>query len=106
MPIVNFILYDGTEHAIQGETNTPVMHLARRNELHGILAECGGACCCATCHVHIAPEWMGRLPQMKEDEEDMLEFAEGVDNFSRLSCQIKLTDEIDGLVVHVPESQY
>ncbi len=106
MPTINFILADGTEHAIEGELDTPIMYLARRNALQGILAECGGACCCATCHVHIDPDWMSKLPAMKDDERDMLEFAEGVDEFSRLSCQIKITDEIDGLVVHVPESQY
>ena len=75
-------------------------------EISGILAECGGACCCATCHVHIDPDWMGRLPEMDDDEKDMLEFAEGIDDFSRLSCQLKITDELDGLVVNVPESQY
>jgi len=106
MPTINFILFDGTAHPIDGKIGTPVMYLARQNELPGILAECGGACCCATCHVHIAPEWMDKLPQMEEEEQEMLEFAEGVDSFSRLSCQIKLSEDIDGLVVHVPEFQY
>ena len=106
MPTVNFILADGTEKAVTGDVNTPIMYLARKHDLPGILAECGGACCCATCHVHIDKEWMDRLPEMEEDERDMLDFAEDVDDFSRLSCQVKLTDELDGIVVHVPESQY
>ena len=106
MPIVNFVLSDGTKHAIEGEIGTPVMHLARRNELPGILAECGGACCCATCHVHIDHSWMDKLKEMQDDERDMLDFAEGVDENSRLSCQVKLSPELDGIIVHVPESQY
>jgi 2Fe-2S ferredoxin len=106
MPVIHFDLADGTRKSLQGDVGTPVMFLARRNDISGILAECGGACCCATCHVHIDPGWMSRLPEMDDDEKDMLEFAEGIDDFSRLSCQLKITDELDGLVVNVPESQY
>ncbi len=82
------------------------MQLARKSGFAGILAECGGVCSCATCHVHIDKAWMPKLSEMEELEKDMLEFAEDVDDTSRLSCQIKVTDELDGLVVHVPESQY
>ncbi len=106
MSVINFVLADGSEHAIDGEVGTAVMLLAKRNELAGILAECGGACCCATCHVHIDRQWIARLPQMEEEERDMLAFAEGVDDMSRLSCQIKITDALDGLIVHVPERQF
>ena len=106
MPTVNFILADGTTQSLQADAGTPVMIIAKRNDLDGILAECGGACCCATCHVHVDPQWMDKLPEMDEDERDMLEFADDVDEYSRLSCQVKLTDELDGLVIHVPESQY
>ncbi|WP_424946963.1 2Fe-2S iron-sulfur cluster-binding protein [Candidatus Spongiihabitans sp.] len=106
MPTINFMLADGAEHAIDGEIGTPVMYLAKRNELPGILAECGGQCRCATCHVHIDPRWAAKLPKMKDDERETLEFADGVDDLSRLSCQIKITDEMDGLIVHVPQSQY
>lgn len=106
MPVIHFILADGSEHAIDGEIGTPLMYLAKRNEFSGILAECGGACCCATCHVHIDRQWIARLPKMEDDEQDMLEFAEGVDELSRLSCQIKITDELDGLIVHVPKKQF
>lgn len=106
MPTINFILADGSRHAIEAENGEVVMQLAVRHELRGILAECGGACSCATCHVHIDKTWLDRLPPKAELEIEMLEFAEGVDSTSRLSCQIKVTDELDGLVVHVPESQY
>lgn len=106
MPTVHFVLHDGSRHSLEGEVGTPVMHLARRAALSGILAECGGVCSCATCHVHVDPQWVGRLPAMEEEERDMLDFAEGVDDTSRLSCQLRLSDALDGLVVHVPESQY
>lgn len=106
MPTINFILADGSQRVIEGEVGTSVMQLARRNDLSGILAECGGSCCCATCHVHIDPDWIDRLQEMDDDERDMLDFAEDVDSLSRLSCQIGITEDIDGLIVHVPESQY
>ncbi len=66
-----------------------------------IKAECGGACCCATCHVYVAPEWMARLPQTREDEEDMLDQAPNVQDNSRLSCQIVMNKDLDGLVIEV-----
>ncbi len=106
MPVINFRLADGSELDAEGEVGTSVMLLARRHGLSGILAECGGACCCATCHVHIDESWIEKLDAMQDDERDMLEFAENVDSFSRLSCQIRITERIDGLIVHVPESQY
>ncbi len=106
MPVINFILADGSQHAINGSIGTSVMLLAKKNEFSGILAECGGACCCATCHVHVDQQWIARLPKMEEGEQDILEFAEGVDEMSRLSCQIKITNQLDGLVVHVPETQF
>ncbi len=106
MPIVNFILADGSQKTVEGECGTPLMFLAKNNHIDAILAECGGCCSCATCHVHIAPDWMARLPEMDDDEKELLEFAEGVDEYSRLSCQVKLTEALDGVVVHVPESQY
>ena len=106
MPSINFRLADSSELSVEGQVGTSVMLLARRNGLSGILAECGGACCCATCHVHIDKSWIDKLGEMEDNERDMLDFAENVDSFSRLSCQIKVTEEIDGLIVHVPESQY
>ena len=106
MPTINFVLADGSELAVEGKVGTSVMLLARRSELSGILAECGGSCCCATCHVHIDESWIDKLDEMEDDERDMLDFAENVDSLSRLSCQIKVTEKIDGLIVHVPEFQY
>jgi len=106
MPVINFRLADGSELAAEGQPGTSVMLLARRHDLSGILAECGGSCCCATCHVHIDASWMDKLDKMEDEERDMLEFADNVDEFSRLSCQIDITDKLDGLIVHVPEFQY
>ncbi len=82
------------------------MIVAVRNDFEGILAECGGACSCATCHVHIDPDWIEKLPPMDDLEREMLDFADDVDEYSRLSCQIKISDALDGLVVNVPEKQY
>ena len=106
MTTINFILADGSRHAIDGDDGDVVMRVAVRNEFSGILAECGGACSCATCHVHIDKSWYDKLPPKEAPETEMLDFAEGVDETSRLSCQIKITPALDGLIVHVPESQY
>ncbi len=78
---------------------------AVKNDLKGIDAECGGGCACATCHVHIDPNWMGIVAAPGGEEMAMLEFTEGANENSRLSCQIKVTSELDGLVVYLPESQ-
>lgn len=106
MTTVNFILADGSSHAVDAADGDVVMRVAVRSGFSGILAECGGACSCATCHVHIDPSWVDKLPPRDELETEMLDFAEGVDATSRLSCQIKITPQLDGLIVHVPESQY
>lgn len=83
-----------------------VMEAAVKNAVPGIEAECGGACSCATCHVYVDDEWREKTGQPDEMEEDMLDFAFDVRDSSRLSCQIKVSDELDGLVVHVPEKQF
>ena len=106
MTTINFILADGSRHAVEATDGEVVMRVAMRSGFSGILAECGGACSCATCHVHIDPSWVDKLPPKDELETEMLDFAEGVDATSRLSCQIKITPALDGLIVHVPESQY
>ena len=106
MTTINFILADGSRHAVEATDGEVVMRVAVRSGFSGILAECGGACSCATCHVHIDPSWFDKLPPKDELETEMLDFAEGVDATSRLSCQIKITPALDGLIVHVPESQY
>ena len=106
MPTIHYRLHDGTEHAIDAPLGDSVMIVAMRNNFEGILAECGGACSCATCHVHVDPAWVDRLPPMDELEQEMLDFAEDVDETSRMSCQLKITQELDGLIVNVPEKQY
>ena len=106
MPVIHFKLPDGTVKSVESTVGTPVMFLAKDHGIDQILAECGGCCSCATCHVHVDPDWFPRLPEMSEDELNMLEFAEGQDDTSRLSCQLIITEELDGLVVNVPESQY
>ncbi|MEM7195740.1 MAG: 2Fe-2S iron-sulfur cluster-binding protein [Pseudomonadota bacterium] len=106
MPVVNFNLADGSVINADAESGESVMRVAKRHNIDVILAECGGACSCATCHVHVEESWLDKLPEMDELQEDMLEFAEGVDHTSRLSCQISVTDDLDGLTVNVPESQY
>ena len=83
-----------------------VMEGARDNGVPGIDADCGGACACSTCHVYVDPAWVERLPGKESMEEDMLDFAWNPNpQTSRLTCQIKVTEEIDGLVVHIPERQ-
>jgi 2Fe-2S ferredoxin len=89
---------DGTEHTLEALAGWQVMEILRD---HGfpVKAECGGACCCATCHVYIAPEWLGRIPSMGEEEEVMLDSALQVRDNSRLSCQIVMSEALDGLRV-------
>ncbi len=106
MPTIHYILHDGTEHVIDAPLGDSVMIVAVRHNLQGILAECGGACSCATCHVHVDAQWVDKLPPMDLMEQEMLDFAEGVDDTSRLSCQLKVSRALDGLIVHVPEKQY
>ena len=87
-------------------SDMPVMEGAIKNKIPGIDADCGGACACATCHVYVAKEWIEKLPPKEDSEEDMLDFAFDVKDNSRLSCQITVSDELDGLVVNMPEKQF
>ena len=82
------------------------METATFNGVMGVVAECGGACSCATCHVYIDPDWYANLPVPDESEMEMLEFAIDPRKNSRLSCQVEITEELDGMVVHTPENQY
>jgi ferredoxin, 2Fe-2S len=106
MPKITFIQPDGTEQAVEGQLGMTVMETAKKNLVDGIEAECGGACACATCHVYVDEAWREKVGGPSEMEEDMLDFAFDVRPTSRLSCQIKVTDALDGLVVHVPEKQF
>jgi 2Fe-2S ferredoxin len=105
MPKITYIEHDGTSRIVDAETGTTVMEAAIRNGVPGIEAECGGACSCATCHVHVDDGWTEKVGKPAPMEEDMLDFAFDVRPTSRLSCQIKVTDELDGLIVHTPEQQ-
>lgn len=105
MPKLTVVAFDGTRFELDAETGSTVMENAVKNSVPGIEAECGGACACATCHVYIDPAWTEKVGKPDVMEEDMLDFAYEPKPESRLSCQIKLTDELDGLVVHVPEKQ-
>ena len=105
MPKIIYIEHDGTERAVDAEVGATVMETAIRNSVPGIVAECGGACSCATCHVHVDEAWSEKVGPPSPMEEDMLDFAFDVRPTSRLSCQIKVTDELDGLIVRTPEQQ-
>ena len=105
MPKITFIDPDGTVHTVEAEIGSTVMETAQRNDVSSIVAECGGGCTCATCVVHVDEAWSAVVGPPSAEEEDMLDFAFDVRPNSRLSCQIKVTDALDGLVVTTPERQ-
>ena len=105
MPKITFIEHDGAVHTVEGEIGSTVMETALRNDVGGIVAECGGACTCATCVVHVDEAWSAIVGPPSAEEEDMLDFAFEVKPTSRLSCQIKLTQALDGLIVRTPAYQ-
>ena len=106
MAKVTYIEHDGTEHVIDVKTGLTVMEGAVKNNIPGIDADCGGACACATCHVYVGDGWLDKTGTKSAMEESMLDFAEGVKENSRLSCQIKVSDALEGLKVTMPESQH
>lgn len=106
MAKITYIESDGTSHEIEVENGMTVMEGAIKNSVPGIDADCGGACACATCHVYVDDAWTDKTGPAESMEEDMLDFAFDVRDSSRLSCQIKITDELDGLVVRLPEKQF
>ena len=106
MAKITFVQPDGTRQTVEAEPGITVMEAAKLNLIAGIEAECGGACACATCHVYVDPGWTERTGPASQMEEDMLDFAFDVRDESRLSCQIKVTAELDGLIVQVPEKQF
>ena len=106
MANIKFITADGTETEITAQNDISLMVNAVNNGIDGIVAECGGACSCATCHVIVDPDWYGKLAEPQNLEKDMLEFVAEPSETSRLSCQINVTDDLDGLVVKVPSAQY
>jgi ferredoxin, 2Fe-2S len=106
MAKITYIEHDGTEHVVDVKPGQSVMEGAVKHNIPGIDADCGGACACATCHVYVDPAWLSKTGEKSSMEESMLDFAESVEDNSRLSCQIKVTDDLDGLVVRMPESQH
>lgn len=106
MAKVTYIEFDGSEHVVDVAKGLSVMEGAVKNMIPGIDADCGGACACATCHVYVDKAWQEKLEAATEMELSMLDFAENVQDNSRLSCQIPVTDALDGLIVRTPESQY
>lgn len=106
MPRITFIAADGVERTVQAKSGDSVMQTAIKNSVPGIDADCGGACACATCHVFVHPSWMSRLGEKSAMEASMLDFAQGVQSNSRLSCQIEVSEALDGLIVATPESQH
>jgi 2Fe-2S ferredoxin len=105
MPKITFVEHDGTPHSVEAENGLSVMRAAIDNLVPGIDADCGGECSCATCHVYVDEKWMDVVGQPGEREESMLDLNPERTAFSRLSCQIPVTDKLNGLVVTVPEFQ-
>lgn len=103
---ITYVQSDGTRNVVDVPAGTTVMEGARDNGIPGILADCGGACSCSTCHVYVDEAWCGKLPERQPLERDILDFAPDADErLSRLTCQIRVEEALDGLVVHIPESQ-
>lgn len=106
MTKITFIEHSGTAHEVTAKPGLSLMEAARDNNVPGILAECGGSCSCSTCHVYVDADWFAKLPPAADMEVDLLDFAYDYDpTRSRLSCQVKVTADMDGMTVHVPEKQ-
>ena len=105
MPKITYIEHDGKTHTIEVASGLSVMEGAVQNNIPGIDADCGGSMACATCHVYVKEEWLNKLPAKENGEEDMLDMAFEPKKNSRLSCQLMVSDQIDGLVVNLPEKQ-
>lgn len=106
MPSITFVHTNGERQTVEVETGETVMRAALNNLVRGIVGECGGDLTCATCHVFVDDEWFDQLDAATDDEEAMLQAtSEEPTKFSRLGCQIRCRDELDGLVVHIPATQ-
>jgi len=105
MPKIVFIEHSGTEHVVDAEVGASVMHAATQHGLPGIIADCGGNCACATCHVYVDAAWRTRTGQPSKTELEMLDCALHLGEGSRLSCQIKMTEELDGIGIRLPAKQ-
>ena len=106
MPNITYVSHDGVTTTLEVRAGLSVMEGAVKNAVGGIDADCGGSCSCATCHVYVDPAWTAALPAKSEMEDTMLDFAQDARPNSRLSCQLRVTSDMDGLVVRVPTSQH
>ncbi len=105
MPKITYIEHTGKSHVQEVANGLSVMEGAVQNNIPGIDADCGGSCACATCHVYVDEKWFNKLPKKEPSEEDMLDVAFEPNSFSRLSCQIIVSEELDGMVVKMPSKQ-
>ena len=105
MTKITYITHDKQNNTIDVQNGLTVMEGAVQNDIPGIDADCGGGMACATCHVYVNEEWLDKLPTKEDGEEDMLDMAYEPNKFSRLSCQLTVSDELDGLIVNIPEKQ-
>lgn len=106
MALVNFFDHDGNQFEANVEPGTSLMHAAVDNGIDGIVGECGGSCACATCHCYIDETWLSKAEPASQTERDMLDCVNDPQENSRLACQVKVTEELDGITVHMPESQF
>ena len=105
MPKITYIEHNGKTHTIDVAEGLSVMEGAVQNNIPGIDADCGGGMACATCHVYVKEEWFDKLPKKEDGEEDMIDMAYEPNKYSRLSCQLTVSDELEGLTVKLPEKQ-
>ena len=105
MPKIIYIEHNGKSHTIDVSNGLSVMEGAVQNNIPGIDADCGGGMACATCHVYVKEEWFDKLPKKEDGEEDMIDMAYKPNKYSRLSCQLTISDELNGLIVNMPEKQ-
>ena len=105
MPKITYIEHNGKSHSINVENGLTVMEGAVQNDIPGIDADCGGSMACATCHVYVQEKWLDKLSKIEDGEQDMLDMAFEPKKNSRLSCQILVSKEIDGIVVDLPKKQ-
>jgi len=103
---VAFVQPDGTRREVSAPVGITLMEAARQHGVAGVVAQCGGACACATCHVYVEGDWQAAVGARTETEETMLSFAAATHDNSRLCCQIIVSDALDGLVVHTPDGQH
>jgi 2Fe-2S ferredoxin len=105
MAKITYIEHSGKSHTIEVQNGLTVMEGAIQNNVPGIDADCGGSMACATCHVYVKEEWFNKLPKKEDGEEDMLDMAYEPNKFSRLSCQLTVSDKLEGIIVNLPEKQ-